>query len=165
MTRMSEIVFGPGFKDFDKWFVGFDEQIDRINKIAAVAQRNTSGYPPHNVIKTGDNTYKIELAVAGFAPSDLSIEYAENNLQVTGNVQTEETAEIIHQGIANRAFSRTFGLPDEVEVTGSELKNGLLSIYLERIVPEHKKPRTIAISTIPLEINVDTQQLLQEKQQ
>lgn len=162
MTRMSEIVFGPGFKDFDKWFVGFDDQIDRIHKIAAAAQRNTSSYPPHNVIKTGPTTYKIELAVAGFSDSDLSIEYAENNLLVSGAIQPEADTEIIHQGIANRAFSRTFGLPDDVEVTGSELKNGLLSIYLERIIPEHKKPRTIVIGSVPVLETKTKKQLLNE---
>jgi molecular chaperone IbpA len=162
MTRLSEIAFGPGFRDFEKWFVGFDDQFDRLNKIAAAAQRNTSSYPPHNVVKTGEFTYKIELAVAGFSDSDLNIEYAENNLTVSGNIQTDETTEIIHQGIANRAFSRTFGLPDDVEVTGSELKNGLLSIYLERIIPEHKKPRTITIGSVPAVESKTQKQLLTE---
>lgn len=164
MTTLSHLAFGPGFKDFEKFFVGFDDHINHLNELANAVTRNSSGYPPYNITKTGELTYAIQLAVAGFEEKDIEIEYAENKLTVKGNILANPDAqEIIHQGIANRDFTRTFALNEDVEVRGAELKNGLLTIALERIIPEHKKPKKISIGTIPT-IRASKKELLTEKE-
>ena len=163
MTALSHLAFGPGFKDFEKFFVGFDDHISHLNELANAVSRNSTGYPPYNITKTGDLSYAIQLAVAGFEEKDIEIEYAENKLTVKGNIlANSEAQEIIHQGIANRDFTRTFALNDEVEVRGAELRNGLLTIALERIIPEHKKPKKISIGTVPT-IKARNKELLTEK--
>ena len=163
MTALSHLAFGPGFKDFEKFFVGFDDHINHLNELANAVTRNSTGYPPYNITKTGELSYAIQLAVAGFEEKDIEIEYAENKLTVKGNIlANSEAQEIIHQGIANRDFTRTFALNDEVEVRGAELRNGLLTIALERIVPEHKKPKKISIGTVPT-IKARNKELLTEK--
>lgn len=164
MTALSHLTFGPGFKDFEKFFVGFDDHISHLNELANAVSRNSTGYPPYNITKTGDLNYAIQLAVAGFEEKDIEIEYAENKLTVKGNILTNsEAQEIIHQGIANRDFTRTFALNEDVEVRGAELRNGLLTIALERIVPEHKKPKKISIGTVPT-IKARNKELLTEKE-
>ena len=164
MTALSHLAFGPGFKDFEKFFVGFDDHISHLNELANAVSRNSTGYPPYNITKTGDLSYAIQLAVAGFEEKDIEIEYAENKLTVKGNIlANSEAQEIIHQGIANRDFTRTFALNDEVEVRGAELRNGLLTIALERIIPEHKKPKKISIGTVPT-IKARNKELLTEKE-
>jgi molecular chaperone IbpA len=162
MTTLSHLAFGPGFKDFEKFFVGFDDHINHLNELANAVTRNSTGYPPYNITKTGDLTYAIELAVAGFEDKDIDIEYAENKLTVKGSITPDEGTEYVHRGIANRDFTRTFALNDEVEVRSAELRNGLLQIELERIVPEHKKPKKISIGTIPT-IKAKHKELLTEK--
>ena len=163
MTALSHLAFGPGFKDFEKFFVGFDDHINHLNELANAVTRNSTGYPPYNITKTGELSYAIQLAVAGFEEKDIEIEYAENKLTVKGNIlANSEAQEIIHQGIANRDFTRTFALNEDVEVRGAELRNGLLTIALERIVPEHKKPKKISIGTIPT-IKAKHKELLTEK--
>lgn len=164
MTALSHLAFGPGFKDFEKFFVGFDDHISHLNELANAVTRNSTGYPPYNITKTGELSYAIQLAVAGFDEKDIEIEYAENKLTVKGNIlANSEAQEIIHQGIANRDFTRTFALNDEVEVCGAELRNGLLTIVLERIVPEHKKPKKISIGTVPTN-RARNKELLTEKE-
>ena len=164
MTGLSQIAFGPGFKDFEKFFVGFDDHISHLNELANAVSRNSTGYPPYNITKTGDLSYAIQLAVAGFEEKDIEIEYAENKLTVKGNIlANSEAQEIIHQGIANRDFTRTFALNEDVEVCGTELRNGLLTVALERIVPEHKKPKKISIGTVPT-IKARNKELLTEKE-
>jgi molecular chaperone IbpA len=161
---MSDLFFGPGFKDFDKFFVGFDGHLNHLNQLAEAVAHNSTGYPPYNITKAGENNYYIELAVAGFAEDDINIEYAENKLTVKGNNTKPEYEGYVHRGIANRDFTRTFALNEDVEVKGAELKNGLLTIALERIVPEHKKPRKIAISEIPSTGIDRVRELLTEKE-
>jgi molecular chaperone IbpA len=164
MTALSHLAFGPGFKDFEKFFVGFDDHINHLNELANAVTRNSTGYPPYNITKTGELSYAIQLAVAGFEEKDIEIEYAENKLTVKGNIlANSEAQEIIHQGIANRDFTRTFALNEDVEVRGAELRNGLLTIALERIVPEHKKPKKISIGTVPT-IKARNKELLTEKE-
>jgi len=159
----SQFLFGPGFKDFDKFFVGFDEHIAHLNELAKSVTRNSTGYPPYNITKTGHLTYAIQLAVAGFSDSDIDIEYAENKLTVKGTqAEAPEADNLIYQGIANRDFVRTFALNDEVEVTGAELVHGLLTIKLERIIPEHKKPKKISIASAPA-LKSSKKELLTEK--
>ena len=163
MTALSHLAFGPGFKDFEKFFVGFDDHISHLNELANAVSRNSTGYPPYNITKTGELTYAIELAVAGFEEKDIEIEYAENKLTVKGSITPDEATEYVHRGIANRDFNRTFALNDEVEVRSAELRNGLLTIELERIIPEHKKPKKISIGTIPT-IKARKKELLTEKE-
>ena len=145
MTHLS--VFGPGFnRDFDKFFVGFDDEFARIAKMQDSLTKNSS-YPPYNIKKTGDNTYVIEIAVAGFSQSDIEVDVNDGKLVVKGNSHDDQKAEYLFNGIANRGFTRTFGLQEFVEVNDAELSNGMLKIYLERVIPDHKKPKKIEVKT------------------
>jgi molecular chaperone IbpA len=110
--------------------------------------KNIPNYPPYNIKKTGDNTYTIEIAVAGFGQSDIDIEIDGGRLVVKGNVASkDEASDFIFQGIANRAFTRAFALNDQVEVKDAELFNGMLKIALERMVPEEKKPKKVQVKS------------------
>jgi molecular chaperone IbpA len=135
-------------KDFDKFFVGYDEQFNRLQKIHDDLTKNIPNYPPYNIRKTGENTYSIELAVAGFAQSEIEVEIDGGKLIVRGNVKNEtETNDYLFKGIANRAFTRAFAIDDHVEVKDAELFNGMLKIALERLTPDEKKPKKVAIKT------------------
>jgi molecular chaperone IbpA len=139
-------LFGPGFKDFDKFFVGFDKQFDQLNKLHEDLAKNIPNYPPYNIKKHDDNNYTIELAVAGFGQSDIDIELADGKLVVRGQIAGEDQEDnFLFRGIANRAFTRSFVLNDEVEVKTAEMFNGMLKIFLERLIPEHKQPKKIAV--------------------
>jgi molecular chaperone IbpA len=136
----------PLFKDFDKFFVGFDEQYNRLSKLHDDMTKSLPNYPPYNIKKVSENTYVIELAVAGFARQDIEIELADGKMIVKGNVQNDDTGnDFIHKGIANRAFTRSFVLDDQIEVKDAEMLNGMLKVFLERIIPEHKKPKKIEV--------------------
>lgn len=136
----------PTFKDFDKFFVGFDQQFDRMAKLHDDLTKNIPNYPPYNIKKTGDNTYMIELAVAGFAKQDIEIELADGKMVIKGNVQSnDDEGNFLFKGIAARNFQRVFALDDQVEVKNAEMLNGMLQVFLERIIPEHKKPKKIEV--------------------
>lgn len=138
------------FRDFDKFFVGFDEQINRMQKLHDDIAKNIPNYPPYNIKKIDDNKYVIEMAVAGFAKSDIEVEFADDKLIIKGNAKEDNgSSEYLFNGLANRAFTRSFVLNDQVEIKGAALVNGLLQIALERIIPEHKKPRKIEVSDEP----------------
>ena len=127
--------------------VGFDRMFSLLDRVSGV-DGGTPSYPPYNIERTGENAYRITLAVAGFSEDDLSIEAKENTLTIRGDKQskTEETsAETLYRGIAARTFERLFQLADHVEVKGASLKNGLLHVDLVREVPEAMKPRQIPI--------------------
>lgn len=145
MTLLPQ-VFG---KDFDKLFVGFDDQFNRLVKIHDDLTKNIPNYPPYNIKKTGENTYSIEIAVAGFSKQNIDITMDGDKLVIKGFTQDDsETADkYLFQGIANRAFTRTFALSDQVEVQSADLINGMLKIALERIIPEHKKPKKIEVGS------------------
>jgi molecular chaperone IbpA len=137
----------PQFKDFDKFFVGFDDQLNRMAKFHDDFTKNIPNYPPYNIKKTDENKYVIEMAVAGFAKHEIEIEFAQDKLIVKGNAtEDQEAKEWLYQGIAARNFTRTFALNDHVEINGAELMNGMLKIALERIIPESKKPKKIDIT-------------------
>lgn len=127
--------------------VGFDRifsMLDQMNGPEAV-----NSYPPYNIERTGENAYRISVAVAGFTDRDIAIEVKENVLAVRGDKQArddERKADVLYQGIAARTFERRFQLADHVQVTGASLENGLLHIDLVREIPEAKKPRLIQIS-------------------
>ena len=127
--------------------VGFDRLFSMLDNVAGF-DGGTPGYPPYNIERTGENAYRISVAVAGFSEPELSIEAKENTLTIRGEKQakTEEAkSEVLYQGIAARAFERVFQLAEHVEVKGASLENGLLHVDLVRQVPEAKKPRQIAI--------------------
>lgn len=150
----------PFGKDFDKFFVGFDEQFDRMAKLHDDLTKNIPNYPPYNIKKTGDNTYVIELAVAGFAKQDIEIELADGKMVIKGNVQSDDSNDnFLFKGIAARNFQRVFALDDQVEVKDAEMINGMLQVFLERIIPEHKKPKKIEVK----ESTRKTKPLLEDK--
>jgi molecular chaperone IbpA len=145
MTQLSSI-FGQQYKDLDKFFVGFDDQFNRLQKLHDDLTKNIPNYPPYNIRKTGDNTYTIELAVAGFGQSEIDIEIDGGKLIIRGNVGNDtEANDYLFKGIATRAFTRSFAIDDQVEVKGAELFNGMLKIALERMIPEEKKPKKVQI--------------------
>jgi molecular chaperone IbpA len=133
------------FKDFDKLFVGFDDQFNRIAKIHDDLTKNIPSYPPYNIKKVEDNKYVIEMAVAGFSKSEIEIEFADDKLIVKGNAKEDEATDYLFKGIAARNFTRTFALNDQIEIKGAGLVNGMLKIALERIIPEHKKAKKIEV--------------------
>jgi molecular chaperone IbpA len=127
--------------------VGFDRLFSLLDQ-ASGFDAAAPGYPPYNIERTGDNTYRISVAVAGFSEAELSIVAKENTLTIRGEKQTkneEKNADVLYQGIAARTFERVFQLADHVEVKGARLENGLLHVDLSREVPEAMKPRQIPI--------------------
>ena len=128
--------------------VGFDNVFDHFERMFEDDFRVPSiNYPPYNIVKTGTNKYDIEVALAGYNKKDIDVSYEENMLHIKSKKDEKEDKEdgVIHKGIAKRYFSKSFTIADDVEVKGAELKDGLLKVSLERIVPESKKPRTIDI--------------------
>jgi molecular chaperone IbpA len=126
--------------------VGFDRLVQLLD--AASGLDAEVGYPPYNIERLDEAKYRITMAVAGFGENDLTIEVKENALMVRGDKKTDETKrQFLHRGIGQRAFERRFQLADYVEVTGAELKDGVLHVDLVRNLPERMKPRTIAIGT------------------
>ena len=127
--------------------VGFDRLFSMLDQVSGF-DGGGSTYPPYNIERTGENDYRITVAVAGFAENELSIEAKENTLTIRGEKQTkteEQKGESLYQGIAARAFERVFQLAEHVEVRGASLENGLLHVDLVREVPEAMKPRQIPI--------------------
>ena len=126
--------------------VGFDRLADQLD--AAARNEAASGYPPYNIERTGENDYRIEIAVAGFKPEELNVEVKENLLTVTGRkAANDEARQYLHRGLAERNFEGKFQLTDYLVVVDADLSNGLLSIALKRELPEALKPRTIEIKS------------------
>lgn len=135
-----------GAKDMDRFFVGFDEQWNRLQKLHEDVTKNIPSYPPYNIRKNDENHYTIEIAVAGFGQQDIDIELNQGKLIVRGELKVDETENnFLFRGIAGRAFTRSFVLNDEVEVKDAEMINGMLKIFLERLVPENKQPKKIPV--------------------
>ena len=105
----------------------------------------STSYPPYNIVKTGDFTYDIEVALAGYGKDDVTVDYADSVLTIKSVHEDKDDKDTIHKGISRRKFTKSFTVADDVEVKGAELKDGLLRVSLEKIVPESKKPRTIKI--------------------
>jgi molecular chaperone IbpA len=127
--------------------VGFDRLFSMLDQLVSVDA--APSYPPYNIERTGENAYRISIAVAGFTDRDLTIEVKENTLSVRGERKPDEErkVDVLHQGIAARSFDRRFQLADGVQVTGAALENGLLHLDLVREIPEAKKPKLIRISS------------------
>ncbi|HZS82370.1 MAG TPA: Hsp20 family protein [Stellaceae bacterium] len=139
---MNAFDFSPLFRST----IGFD----RLMRLADAATRGDTSatYPPYNIEKTGEDSYRLTMAVAGFGQEDLDVRVQENALLISGKAKTEEDNAIyLHRGIARRAFERRFQLADTIKVVGASLDNGLLHVALVREVPEALKPRTIPITT------------------
>jgi molecular chaperone IbpA len=127
--------------------VGFDRMLSMLDQPGGI-EGSAPSYPPYNIERTGENAYRISVAVAGFSEADLSIEAKENRLTIRGARQPKEKAsDVLYLGIAARAFERSFQLADHVAVEGASLDNGLLHVELVREIPEAMKPRTIPITS------------------
>jgi len=139
---MTTFDFAPLFRTA----IGFD-RLARLMDTAASAAEAPS-YPPYNIEKTGEDTYRLTMAVAGFRPEELDLVVQDNTLIVSGKVTSDgQKGEVLYRGIAGRAFERRFVLADHIVVDGADLQNGLLHIALKRVVPEALKPRRIAIGS------------------
>ena len=132
-------------RDFAPYFrstIGFDHLFDMLDQVADAG----NGYPPDNIERSDETHYRISVAVAGFGEKDLNVEVRDGVLSVTGKREDGDKQSYLYQGIAGRSFERRFQLAEHVEVQAAKLENGLLHVDLERIVPEEKKPRRIAIN-------------------
>ena len=137
------------FAPYYRSTVGFDRLFSMLDQVGGV-EGSAPSYPPYNIARTGENDYRISVAVAGFTDADLSIETKENRLTIRGEKQNndeEETGDVLYQGIAARTFERSFELADYVKVKGASLENGLLHVDLVREIPEAMKPRAIPITS------------------
>ena len=124
--------------------IGFDRLARLVDSAAETAA--TPAYPPYNIERTGDDSYRLTMAVAGFGSDDLDMVVKENTLVISGRVKSEaQKGEVLYRGIAGRPFERRFALADHIQVEGADLRNGLLHVGLKRVVPEALKPRRISI--------------------
>src|SRR5271155_57535 len=140
---MDRFDFSPLFRST----IGFD-RLTRLVDAAARVDNAALAYPPYNIEKTGEDAYRLTMAVAGFSPDEVDVTVHENTLLVTGKAKKEEEeGRYLHRGIARRAFERRFSLADHIKVVGASLDNGLLHVDVVREVPEAAKPRTIKIGT------------------
>ena len=140
-------IFGDHFKDFDKFFLGFDDQFAKMQSLHDELTKNIPNYPPFNVRKDG-NTYTIEIAVAGFAQHEIDITIEGGKLIVKGNTESTEPEEnFLFKGIANRAFTRAWAIGDTYEVKDAELFNGILKIALDKLVPEEPKAKKVPVKS------------------
>ena len=141
---MTRVDFAPLFRTA----IGFDRLARLVDNGAAASEAQS--YPPYNIEKTGEDTYRLTMAVAGFKPEELDMTVQDNTLIVSGRVKEEGSrSEILYRGIAARAFERRFVLADHIVVDGADLQHGLLHVGLKRVVPEALKPRKIAIGGAP----------------
>jgi len=143
-------LFGPGFKDFDKFFVGFEDHAKQLQSLHADLTKNIPNYPPYNIRKNAENSYTIEIAVAGFGESEIDIEIDGGKLIVKGIADAATDAledNFLFKGIATRAFTRAFAIDDHIVVKNAELFNGMLKIALERMIPEESKPKKVPVKT------------------
>ena len=130
--------------------VGFDSIFEEFDRMLESTERYNSNYPPYNICKLSDNDYKIEVALAGYSKDDIELELKDNTLTVRNKTKekviNDESNGVIHKGISTRQFERSFTISEDIKVKNAELKNGLLNIDLERIIPDEKKPRLIDIN-------------------
>ena len=139
------------FNSLRPFSIGFDDMFDQFeNMLGNGGLSMQSNYPPYNIRRTGQDKYSIEVALAGFSKNDVEVEFEDNLLtvrtkQVDKSDNKNDDGEIIHKGISQRHFARSFTIADDVKVNGAQLKDGLLTIACERIIPEHKKRKLIEI--------------------
>jgi molecular chaperone IbpA len=152
------ISFGP----LTQTTLGFDKLFDEIERTLSMTptKKTVNNYPPHNIIKTDDNKYVVELAIAGFMKDEITVEVKENTLTISGSKSDQEELNYIYRGIGTRAFTKTITISDTMLVHGAEFKNGILRIGIENVIPEERKPRKIEIGN---ELNFFKPTLLQEE--
>ena len=126
----------------DPFFIGFNRELGRLN---TAHKTNLQSYPPYDLLKLDEDSYIISVALAGFTKTDIDISVDNGTLIIKGEIDELETLEVVHKGIAGRKFVRSFALGEYMEVTGAELKDGMLNINIDRVVPEDKKPKVIKI--------------------
>jgi len=127
--------------DITKFAIGFDEMMDRVH----YQQNQSTTYPPYDIIKVDNFNYKIEMALAGFSKNDIEVEVAEGIITISSNKENDQDKSKLYRGISYRKFTRQFTIAEDIEVQDAKLENGLLTISLERIVPDEKKPRMIKV--------------------
>jgi molecular chaperone IbpA len=142
MTKITSFDLAPFYRNT----VGIDRLFDRITRQIDAA--STGNYPPYDIVATGDTTYEIRVAAAGFSLSEIDVEYHEGELTVTGahDTETQSLPQYLHHGISNRSWVRSWTLADYIEVKNAVMKDGILTIQLERIVPDNMKPRKIEVA-------------------
>ena len=148
MTR-HELAHFHNWEPFKPFSVGFDNLFNDFDKMLSFNSSSINHYPPYNILKLNDTDYVIELAVAGFGKKDIEVKSQENTLTIKSKDKKEEVSDkdesILHRGISQRSFKRSFTVAEDVVVKGADLKDGLLSVKLERIIPDEKKPKIIDI--------------------
>ncbi len=126
----------------DPFFIGFNRDLARLNHAHRV---NSQSYPPYDILKLDEDTYRLSIAIAGFTKEDIDVSVDNGTLIIKGEITEVVDAEVVHKGIASRKFARSFALGEYMEVTGADLKDGMLNISIDRVIPEDKKPKTIKI--------------------
>ena len=137
--------FVSAFPQVESRLIGFDRVFDAVNRLHSIEGGQSNSFPPYNIKKLDDENYEITLALAGFKKSELSVVVEDGNLIVKGEQAETSKSEFLHKGIAERNFTRTWALADEVKVSGSKLEDGVLTISLVHEIPEEKKPIEIKI--------------------
>ena len=126
--------------------IGYDNIFDHFNDMFETSTSLQTNYPPYDIVKHSDTHYDIQVALAGYSKDDIEVEVKENTLSIKSvKKEEDDKVEVLHRGISKRYFERSFTIADDVKVNSAELKDGLLIVSLERVVPEHKKPRLIKI--------------------
>ena len=143
-TRSRELRLFENFNKLTPYAVGFDRVFDQLNQYVADNVQST-GFPPYNIRKEGDYNYVIEMALAGFGKDDIEVEVVDGTLSVRSVKENSEDDSTQYRGISNRKFERKFTMADDIVVDGAKLENGMLTVELERVVPEEKKPRLISV--------------------
>lgn len=126
----------------DPFFIGFGRELEKLNSLH---KTNSQSYPPYDILKLDEDTYVLSLALAGFTKNDVSVSLDKGSLVISGGITEVIDAEVVHKGIASRKFNREFALGEYMEISGAEMKDGMLHINIYRVVPEDKKPKIIDI--------------------
>jgi molecular chaperone IbpA len=126
----------------DPFFIGWNRELARLSNAHKI---NSQSYPPYDLLKLDEDTYRLSLAVAGFSKDDIDVSVDSGSLVIKGELLEVTDAEVVHKGIAGRKFTRTFALGEYMEVTGAEMKDGMLNISIDRFIPEDKKPKQIKV--------------------
>lgn len=137
---MANLDFTPLYRSS----VGYD-QLPRMLQSAMKLTDSEVGYPPYNIVRTGEDTYEIAVSLAGYSPDDIDIGVEQNRMTISGKMPTDDDVQYLHRGIAGRSFKRHFDLADYIEVKGATFENGLLMVKLQREIPDRLKPRKIEI--------------------
>ena len=144
MNTSRALSLWDNFNQLTPYAVGFDRIFDNLSRYAADNVQST-GFPPYNIRKEGDYNYVIEMALAGFGKKDIEVEVADGTLSVRSVKENSEDDSTVYRGISYRRFERKFTMADDIVVNGAKLENGMLTVDLERVVPEEKKPRLISV--------------------